>query len=149
MDRIDFFVEKATEMNIAEITFLQTDQSERKHLNIEKIIKQSIAASKQSHRLYFPKINGLTKLSDFAKTIIPSATYIAHCDESFARTSLAQLKTQNNITILIGPEGDFSTNEIKTLSELGIQSISLGSQRLRTETAGILVAAWNYSQSFE
>lgn len=148
MDRIDFFVEKATEMGVSEITFLQTDKTERKHINIDKIIKQSIAASKQCLRFHFPKINNLTKFSDFQKNINPNNTFVAHCDSSLERVSLQQIVTDNPITILIGPEGDFSPKEIQELSRLGVQSISLGQQRLRTETAGIFVAAWHYYQSF-
>lgn len=148
MDRIDFFVEKATEMGVSEITFLQTDKTERKHINIDKIIKQSIAASKQSLRFHFPKINNLTKFSDFQKNINPNNTFVAHCDSSLERVSLQQIVTDNPITILIGPEGDFSPKEIQEMSRLGVQSISLGQQRLRTETAGIFVVAWHYSQSF-
>lgn len=148
MDRIDFFVEKATEMGVSEITFLQTDKTERKHINIDKIIKQSIAASKQCLRFHFPKINNLTKFSDFQKNINPNNTFVAHCDSSLERVSLQQIVTDNPITILIGPEGDFSPKEIQEMSRLGVQSISLGQQRLRTETAGIFVAAWHYYQSF-
>lgn len=148
MDRIDFFVEKATEMGVSEITFLQTDKTERKHINIDKIIKQSIAASKQSLRFHFPKINNLTKFSDFQKNINPNNSFVAHCDSSLERVSLQQIGTDNPITILIGPEGDFSPKEIQGLSRLGVQSISLGQQRLRTETAGVFVAAWHYYQSF-
>lgn len=151
IDRIEFFVEKATELGISEITFLQTDKTERKNLNIEKIQKQAIGASKQSLRFHFPKINDLTKLSDFIKDINIENTFLAHCDESFERTELKDINQNNSqnlqeITFLIGPEGDFSPNEIKLLSEKGIKAVSLGNQRLRTETAGIFVAAWNYQQ---
>ncbi|MBS1550421.1 MAG: 16S rRNA (uracil(1498)-N(3))-methyltransferase [Bacteroidetes bacterium] len=147
MDRIDFFVEKATEMGIAEISFLQTDKTERKHMNIEKIIKQSVAASKQSHRFHFPKINEMVKFSDFIKNIYPEKTFVAHCDSSFGRILLSELNSISELTILIGPEGDFSAKEIQQLSDIGVKAISLGSQRLRTETAGVFVSAWNYTKS--
>lgn len=147
MDRIDFFVEKATEMGIAEISFLQTDKTERKHMNIEKIIKQSVAASKQSHRFHFPKINEMVKFSDFIKNIYPEKTFVAHCDSSFDRILLSELNSISELTILIGPEGDFSAKEIQQLSDIGVKAISLGSQRLRTETAGVFVSAWNYTKS--
>jgi 16S rRNA (uracil1498-N3)-methyltransferase len=148
MDRIDFFVEKATELAVSEISFLQTEKTERKHFNVEKITKQSIAASKQSLRFHFPKINVLQKLSDFIENCSPENTFVAHCDENFTRTSLAALNNQKSLTILIGPEGDFSPKEIQLLQEKGIRSISLGEQRLRTETAGVFVASWNYLKSF-
>ena len=147
IDRIEFFVEKATEMAISEITILQTEKTERKNLNIDKLRKQAIAASKQSLRFHFPKINDVTKLSDFLKNINPKNTFVAHCDASFERTEISKIQNVENITFLIGPEGDFSEKEIKLLSEKGIKAVSLGKQRLRTETAGIFVAAWNYYKS--
>ena len=147
IDRIEFFVEKATEMAISEITILQTEKTERKNLNIDKLRKQAIAASKQSLRFHFPKINDVTKLSDFLKNINPKNTFVAHCDASFERTEISKIQNVENITFLIGPEGDFSEKEINLLSEKGIKAVSLGKQRLRTETAGIFVAAWNYYKS--
>ena len=147
IDRIEFFVEKATEMEVSEITILQTEKTERKNLNIDKLRKQAIAASKQSLRFHFPKINDVTKLSDFLKNINPKNTFVAHCDASFERTEISKIQNVENITFLIGPEGDFSEKEIKLLSEKGIKAVSLGIQRLRTETAGIFVAAWNYFKS--
>lgn len=144
IDRIEFFVEKATEMGIAEITLLQTEKTERKNLNIEKLRKQSIAASKQSLRVHFPIINDLTKFSDFIKDLDPENTFVAHCNENLERIDLKEIKAHGNITFMIGPEGDFSDKEIQLLAERGMKAVSLGSQRLRTETAGIFVAAWNY-----
>lgn len=147
IDRIEFFVEKATEMAISEITILNTEKTERKNLNIDKLRKQAIAASKQSLRFHFPKINDITKLSDFIKNINAETTFVAHCDASFERTEISKIQNIENLTFLIGPEGDFSEKEIKLLSEKGIKAVSLGNQRLRTETAGIFVAAWNYFKS--
>ena len=147
IDRIEFFVEKATEMAISEITILQTEKTERKNLNIDKLRKQAIAASKQSLRFHFPKINDVTKLSDFIKTVDSETTFVAHCDASFERTEISKIQNVENITFLIGPEGDFSEKEIKLLAEKDIKAVSLGNQRLRTETAGIFVAAWNYYKS--
>ena len=146
IDRIEFFVEKATEMEVSEITILQTEKTERKNLNIDKLRKQAIAASKQSLRFHFPKINDVTKLSDFLKNVNPETTFVAHCDASFERTEISKIQNVENITFLIGPEGDFSEKEIKLLSEKGIKAVSLGHQRLRTETAGIFVTAWNYEK---
>lgn len=149
IDRIEFFVEKATEMGISEITLLQTEQTERKNVNIEKIRKQSVAASKQSLRTHLPIINELTKFSDFIKNINPQTTFVAHCNENLERIDLNLLSQtkqdqQQKITFLIGPEGDFSDKEIQILAEKGVKAVSLGKQRLRTETAGVFVAAWNY-----
>ncbi|QOW10394.1 16S rRNA (uracil(1498)-N(3))-methyltransferase [Kaistella flava (ex Peng et al. 2021)] len=144
IDRIEFFVEKATEMGISEITLLQTEKTERKNLNIDKLRKQSIAASKQSLRFHFPIINDLTKFSDFIKEVNPENTFVAHCNENLERIDLKDIQPQEKITFLIGPEGDFSDKEIQLLAEKGVKAVSLGSQRLRTETAGVFVAAWNY-----
>ncbi|MGV8913832.1 MAG: RsmE family RNA methyltransferase [Kaistella sp.] len=149
IDRIEFFLEKATEMGVSEITFLQTEQTERKNINVEKLRKQSLAASKQSLRFHFPQVNDLIKFSDFIKEIDPSTTFVAHCNENLERLELNSLRQAQHdklekITFLIGPEGDFSEKEIQLLAEKGVKAVSLGSQRLRTETAGIFVAAWNY-----
>ncbi|MFP3593523.1 RsmE family RNA methyltransferase [Chryseobacterium sp. SIMBA_038] len=144
IDRIEFFVEKAVEMGISDITILQTEKTERKNINIEKLRKQAIAASKQSLRFHFPVINDLIKLPDFLKNINPEETFVAHCNENLERIELKEIPHLDNITFLIGPEGDFSDKEIQLLAEKGIKAVSLGNQRLRTETAGIFVAAWNY-----
>ncbi|NML59100.1 RsmE family RNA methyltransferase [Chryseobacterium cheonjiense] len=151
IDRIEFFVEKAVEMGISEITLLQTEKTERKNLNIDKLRKQAIAASKQSLRFHFPVIHDSIKLQDFLKTIHPEHTFVAHCHENLHRIALNEIPKLDQLTFLIGPEGDFSEREIKLLAEHQVKAVSLGNQRLRTETAGIFVAAWNYNglQDFE
>ncbi|GAA5095713.1 16S rRNA (uracil(1498)-N(3))-methyltransferase [Chryseobacterium ginsengisoli] len=146
IDRIEFFVEKAVEMGISEITILQTEKTERRNINIDKLRKQAIAASKQSLRFHFPIINDLTKIQDFLKNINPEHTFVAHCHENLDRIELKQIPKLQEITFLIGPEGDFSEKEISFLAENNIKAVSLGNQRLRTETAGIFVAAWNYNK---
>lgn len=164
IDRIEFFLEKAVEMGISEISFILTEQTERKNISIEKLRKQAISASKQSLRSHFPKINDMQKFSEFMKTLDPETTFVAHCNENLERISLNNLQilrqSQNDktisgqpstikqITFLIGPEGDFSDREVQVLAEKGIKAVSLGNQRLRTETAGIFVAAWNYDKMF-
>lgn len=144
IDRIEFFVEKAVEMGISEITILQTEKTERKNVNIDKIRKQAVAASKQSLRFHFPVINDTVKLTDFLKNIDPEHTFVAHCHENLERIELQNIPSLEQITFLIGPEGDFSEKEIQFLSDHNIKAVSLGNQRLRTETAGVFVAAWNY-----
>ncbi|MEG2078372.1 RsmE family RNA methyltransferase [Chryseobacterium sp.] len=146
IDRIEFFVEKAVEMGISEITLLQTEKTERKNLNIDKIKKQAIAASKQSLRFHFPIINDLVKLPDFLKNVNSDTTFVAHCNENLERINLNEIPKLESYTFLIGPEGDFSDKEILFLAEKGIKAVSLGNQRLRTETAGVFVAAWNYEK---
>ncbi len=144
IDRIEFFVEKAVEMGISEITILQTEKTERKNINIDKLRKQAIAASKQSLRFHFPTINDSVKLQDFLKNINPENTFVAHCHENLERIELKEISRSEHITFLIGPEGDFSEKEISFLAEHHVKAVSLGNQRLRTETAGVFVAAWNY-----
>jgi len=146
IDRIEFFVEKAVEMGISEVTILQTEKTERKNLNIDKIRKQAISASKQSLRFHFPVINDLIKIQDFLKNINSETTFVAHCNENLERINLNEIPKLENYTFLIGPEGDFSDKEIIFLAEKGIKAVSLGNQRLRTETAGVFVAAWNYNK---
>jgi len=147
IDRIEFFVEKAVEMGIYEITILQTEKTERKNINIDKLRKQAVAASKQSLRFHFPVINDLIKIQDFLKNIDSETTFVAHCHENLARIDLKEIPKLENITFLIGPEGDFSEKEISFLAENNVKAVSLGNQRLRTETAGLFVAAWNYYHS--
>ncbi|ATN04145.1 rRNA methyltransferase [Chryseobacterium indologenes] len=146
IDRIEFFVEKAVEMGISEITILQTEKTERKNINIDKLRKQAISASKQSLRFHFPIINDLTKITDFLKNTSPQNTFVAHCHENLERTDLNHIPVMEQVTFLIGPEGDFSEKEISFLAQHNIKAVSLGNQRLRTETAGIFVAAWNYNK---
>lgn len=167
IDRIEFFVEKAVEMGISEISFILTEKTERKNISIDKLRKQAISASKQSHRFHFPKVNDLIKFSDFMKNLNPENTFVAHCNENLERINLNALRpfdaaqddtrdnainqqptTSNQTTFLIGPEGDFSDKEIQLIADKGIKAVSLGNQRLRTETAGIFVAAWNYDKMF-
>ena len=144
IDRIEYFLEKATEMAISEVSLIQTEKTERKNLNIDKLRKQSVAASKQSLRTHFPVVNDLVKFSDLIKALDPETTFVAHCNENLERIDLTGITPEKNITFLIGPEGDFSDKEIQLLCERGIKAVSLGDQRLRTETAGVFVAAWNY-----
>lgn len=144
IDRIEFFVEKAVEMGISEISIIATEKTERKNINIDKIRKQAVAASKQSLRFHFPVIHDMVKLNDFLKNIDPEHTFVAHCNENLERTDLKDIPAMEQITFLIGPEGDFSEKEIVFLADHKVKAVSLGSQRLRTETAGLFVAAWNY-----
>ncbi|AYZ10830.1 16S rRNA (uracil(1498)-N(3))-methyltransferase [Chryseobacterium arthrosphaerae] len=144
IDRIEFFVEKAVEMGISEISIISTEKTERKNINIDKIRKQAVAASKQSLRFHFPVIHDMVKLNDFLKNIDPERTFVAHCNENLERTDLKDIPAMEQITFLIGPEGDFSEKEIVFLADHKVKAVSLGSQRLRTETAGLFVAAWNY-----
>ena len=140
MERLEFFLEKATEIGIDEITFLQTFHSERKNIKLERIEKIVQAATKQSLKAYLPKVNDLTKFNDFIKTNFDDFTKcIAHCEDDIEKTPLGIVLSENpqKILILIGPEGDFSRDEILTAEENNFAGISLGQQRFRTETAAL------------
>lgn len=145
LDRIEFFVEKATELNIDEIQFILCENSERKNLNLEKLQKKAIAACKQSLRFHFPIIHEIIKLNDFISQCDAANTYVAHCDKKLERIRLHDIKLAEKMCFLVGPEGDFSLKEIENLSQKNIVSLSLGFQRLRTETAGLFLANWAYS----
>lgn len=138
MDRMEFFMEKATEIGIDEISFLKSFHSERKNINLDRCRKIIVSAVKQSLKAYIPKLNDLVKFNDFVKENHPENKLIAHCDENFERQEFKNIiKPNENHLILIGPEGDFSKEEIELAQENGFTGISLGHQRLRTETAAL------------
>lgn len=140
MERLEFFLEKATEIGIDEITFLQTFHSERKNIKVERIEKIIQAATKQSLKAYLPKVNDLTKFNDFIKSDFEGfVKCIAHCESDIERTPLRTVLENNpqKILLLIGPEGDFSKEEIISAEEQNFTGISLGHQRFRTETAAL------------
>jgi 16S rRNA (uracil1498-N3)-methyltransferase len=134
MDRIEWFLEKTTELGIDEITFLLCKNSERKLIKEERLEKILVSAMKQSKRSYLPKLNLLTTFKDFLIQY-PSAA-LAHCYENDKKT-LNDVFQQNNYPILIGPEGDFSIDEIELAKNVGYDFVTLGKNRLRTETAGL------------
>ena len=138
IDRIEYFLEKATEIGIDEITFLKSFHSERKNINLERCTKIVHSAVKQSLKAYVPKLNDLTKFTDFVAQDFSETKLIAHCEEDFVRKNFKEiLQPKENYLILIGPEGDFSLDEIKLAELHGFQGISLGHQRFRTETAAL------------
>ncbi|MGC6284062.1 MAG: 16S rRNA (uracil(1498)-N(3))-methyltransferase [Polaribacter sp.] len=137
MDRLEWFLEKATEIGIDEVTPIITDNSERKVVKLERIEKIVISAAKQSLKYHLPKINDAIKLKDLIKGSFDGIKCIAHCYDEINKQALKSVEFTNNILILIGPEGDFSLNEVELSLANGFTSISLGESRLRTETAGI------------
>jgi len=138
MDRLEFFLEKATEIGIHSISFLKTFHSERKNINLERCQKIVISAVKQSLKAYIPRLNENVKFHDFIQQNHPETKLIAHCDENFERVSFQnKLEAKKDYLILIGPEGDFSKEEIQLAERNNFTGISLGNQRLRTETAAL------------
>jgi len=137
-DRFEWFLEKATEVGIDEITPIICDRSERKFLKLERMQKIIESAAKQSLKYHFPKLNEPLKFEDFIKAHSSGKLFIAHCEELEKESLQSQCKTEGKITILIGPEGDFTPNEINKATAKDYLAITLGESRLRTETAGII-----------
>lgn len=136
-DRIEWFVEKATEIGIDEITFLECEHSERNTVKIDRIEKVAISAMKQSQQSHLPKINELTSFRDFISTCNADIKLIAHCVDT-ERKALSDLSFRNKtVVILIGPEGDFSQEEITSALEAKFMPVVMGFTRLRTETAAL------------
>lgn len=137
-DRYEWFLEKATEIGVHEITPIICDRSERKVVNRERFEKIILTAMKQSNVLFLPKLNEAITFKEFAKLKNDGLQLIAHCEETNKKSLKSVLKPNENITLLIGPEGDFSDKEIALAIENNYVPVSLGNTRLRTETAAIV-----------
>ncbi|WP_413998661.1 16S rRNA (uracil(1498)-N(3))-methyltransferase [Flavobacterium sp. W1B] len=137
-DRYEWFLEKATEIGVHEITPIICDRSERKVINKERFDKIILSAMKQSNELYLPKLNEAISFKEFIKLEREGLKLIAHCEETDKKTLKSILKPNENITMLVGPEGDFSENEIAMALENNFIPVSLGNTRLRTETAAVV-----------
>jgi 16S rRNA (uracil1498-N3)-methyltransferase len=137
MDRYEWFLEKATEIGIDEITPIICSRSERKVLKTERCNRILLSAMKQSLKFHLPKLNEAIALKDFLKQDFEGNKYIAHCDNS-VKQELREKKKEERTLIIIGPEGDFSPKEIKMALRNNFKAVSLGTSRLRTETAGIV-----------
>ena len=136
-NRIEWIVEKATEIGVDIITPLICENSERTSVNIDRMEKIAISSMKQSLRTHLPKISEMQKFSNFVKKNKSEQKYIAHCKQDSQKEKIKNPKSINSC-ILIGPEGDFSKEEIKLANSLGFKSITLSTNRLRTETAAIV-----------
>lgn len=137
-DRLEWFLEKATEIGIDEITPIICDHSERKVVKMDRMEKIAHAAAKQSLKYHFPQINPPTTFKQFINNKHEGALFIAHCEETEKKTLKSELTKGLKTTILIGPEGDFSTTEINSALANNFIPVSLGNSRLRTETAGVV-----------
>ena len=141
IDRIEWFVEKATEMGMDKISFFYTKHSERRTIKLDRLQKIAVSAMKQSLQAYLPQ---LEEVGDFEKWL-PKASestsqkFIAHLpDDALPPHLLKSALPKQNYLVLIGPEGDFTTNEIELTQKLGFQMAVLGNTRLRTETAALV-----------
>ena len=137
-DRYEWFLEKATEMGISEITPIICDHSERKFVKNDRFDKIILSAMKQSAQVFLPKLNEPIAFKDFIKNQTNGQLFIGHCEETEKKSLKNVLKPNTDVTILIGPEGDFSNKEIALAIENNYIPVSLGATRLRTETAAIV-----------
>ena len=135
--RFEWFLEKVTELGVDEITPIICQNSERKVIKLERLNKILVAAMKQSLKAYLPQLNKTVSWKKFIQQKFNTDRFIAHCGEG-RKTPLKQwLKPQQDVMILIGPEGDFSDEEVREAMSSGFVPVSLGKSRLRTETAAV------------
>ena len=141
MDRIEWMVEKATEVGVDEISFLNCAFSERRVVKNPRVEKIIVSAMKQSHKAWKPVLNEMSTFAHFIEQPRSGVKYIAHCYDEIPRVNLfdelRKTPDEMEMTVLIGPEGDFSIDEVRQAVDHGYQSVSLGTSRLRTETAGL------------
>ena len=134
MERIEWFVEKAVEIGVTKITLLDCKNGERARIKTDRLAKKAISAMKQSQRRYLPEIEVLTSFSDFLTN--HDFGLLAHCYEA-DKNEFSDVFTYKDCPILIGPEGDFTEQEVAQALDKGYKTITLGKNRLRTETAAL------------
>ena len=141
MERIEWMTEKAVEIGVDEISFLNCQFSERRLVKIPRLEKIMVSAVKQSHKAWATQLNEIVTFDAFIKQPREGHKYIAHCYEEVPRTylfdELQKIAVSDDTTVLIGPEGDFSIDEVRQAVAEGYISVHLGKSRLRTETAGL------------
>jgi 16S rRNA (uracil1498-N3)-methyltransferase len=141
IERIEWLLEKATEIGIGEITLLHCQRSERDTVRLDRLEKVLVSAMKQSLRAHLPKLNQLARFQQFVNSVSADQKFIAWC----ADTPLPHLKNLmqpgKSTVVLIGPEGDFTPEEVRLAEGNGFVGVSLGQARLRTETAGLLTVS--------
>jgi 16S rRNA (uracil1498-N3)-methyltransferase len=138
IERIEWFAEKATEIGINEISFLQCRFSERKELNTERVKKILISAMKQSQKAVLPVLNEIRSFKQFICQPFEGQKFIAHCHPDQKESLKIIYAPESDALVLIGPEGDFSKEEISEAKNMGFVPVSLGDSRLRTETAALV-----------
>lgn len=145
MDRMEWLTEKATEVGFDQLTLLDTRFGERKKIRHDRLQGIVVAAAKQSRKPFLPVVQPLKPFADFLQCVESKKCYIAHCYEEVPRQDLmdclAETSPQDDVCIMVGPEGDFSIDEVRQAVARGAVSVSLGSARLRTETAGLMAVA--------
>lgn len=147
MDRIEWMAEKATEIGFDELSFLNSKFSERKVMRTVRLDKIIVSAVKQSHKAWKPVVNQMTSFKDFVQIPRKGRKFICHCYEEIEKKDYFKelMKPCSDddldVTVLVGPEGDFSIDEVEMALANGYESVSLGTSRLRTETAGLMAVA--------
>ena len=138
MERMEWMVEKAVEVGVDEISFLNCQFSERRLVKIPRIDKIAVSAMKQSRKAWKTQLNDVQSFKQFLASPVTGRKFIAHCYEEIPRTWLFDEPAEtDDVTVLVGPEGDFSIEEVREAVANGYRSIHLGQSRLRTETAGL------------
>ena len=140
IERLEWFIEKATEIGIDEITPILCRFSERKIIKADRLEKIIVSAAKQSVKAYFPKLNPLCTFDELMKKHLTGQKFIAHCYEEDKKLLKSEIQKSSDMMILIGPEGDFSKEEVQKAISAGFIPVSLGNSRLRTETAGVVAS---------
>lgn len=142
IERFEWFLEKATEVGVTRIVPVECDHSERRIIKYDRELRVITSAVKQSLKAYHPALDELTPLRRLIASPFDGRKFIAHCDDNAAdrRYLASEIGKNENILILIGPEGDFSPEEINFALENGFEPVTLGPQRLRTETAAVTAA---------
>ena len=143
IDRYEWFLEKATEIGVDNYVALESEHSERRIIKPERELKVITAAVKQSLKAYHPTLEDMTDFKKFVTRDFDGRKFIAHCGEAIKGKSYlaSTLAAGENAVILIGPEGDFSPEEVRLAVENGFEEITLGTQRFRTETAAVMAVA--------
>ena len=136
-DRLEWFVEKAVELGVDKITLINCDHTERTHIKLERLEKIAVSAMKQSLRLTLPSLSGPDNIQDVINNANASSRFIAYVEPSNPVHLKNVAKPNSDYLVLIGPEGDFSPEELQLSQEKNFVKISLGTNRLRTETAGV------------
>lgn len=140
-ERIEWLVEKATEVGVDELSLLDCQFSERRQMKVLRLEKILVSAMKQSRKAWKPELHDMQLFAAFVKSHPAGHRYIAHCYEEVPRTNLfdelRQLSAADDVLVMVGPEGDFSIDEVRQAVDAGFVSVDLGKSRLRTETAGL------------
>jgi len=140
-DRFEYFIEKATELGVDQITPILCKRTEKPRINAKRLERIIVSGMKQSGNSFMPKLNDLTNISDLIQNSKEDLKYIGHCEEG-QKTHLKNIDFSTDALFIVGPEGDFDENEIKLAMENGFKSITLGDLTLRTETAALSLSSY-------